>query len=41
MRWKDYRLMNEYAASKGVKIINATNGGLLDVFERRELTQLI
>ncbi|MCC6253171.1 MAG: hypothetical protein IT238_12000 [Bacteroidia bacterium] len=34
MRWKQYRLMNEYCVSKGVQIFNATNGGMLDVFER-------
>jgi len=36
-RWKDYRLMRRYLALKGVKIINATEGGMLDVFPRRNL----
>ena len=40
-RWRDYRLMKEFLGSKGVKIINATDGGMLDVFERRELKSLI
>lgn len=41
MRWKQYRLMKEYAETKGFKIYNATNGGMLDVFERVELTNLL
>lgn len=41
MRWKQYRLMNEYAQSKGIKIFNATNGGMLDVFERVNLKDIL
>lgn len=37
MRWKHYRLMKEHLALKNVRILNATKGGLLDVFERVEL----
>jgi len=33
-RWKQYRLMKEFLETKNVKIYNATNGGMLDVFER-------
>lgn len=32
IRWKEYRLMKEFLESKNVKIFNATNGGMLDVF---------
>ena len=34
LRWKEYRLMKELLTTKGVKIYNATNGGMLDVFKR-------
>jgi hypothetical protein len=34
LRWKEYRLMNEYLRTKGVRVYNATNGGMLDVFPR-------
>jgi len=36
-RWRDYRLMQEYLASRGVRIINSTKGGMLDVFPRMRL----
>lgn len=39
-RWKDYRLMRDFLESKGRKIINATEGGMLDVFEREKLQNL-
>jgi hypothetical protein len=32
--WKQYRLLKKVAERRGVKIINLTEGGLLDVFER-------
>jgi hypothetical protein len=32
--WKQYRLMKKIAERQNVKIINLTDGGLLDVFER-------
>ena len=34
IRWRDFRLMRDYCAKHGTKIYNATNGGMLDVFER-------
>ena len=40
-RWKQYRLINEYCSQIGCRIYNATEGGLLDVFPRVELTDLI
>jgi len=33
-RWKQYRLMKDFLSTKGVTVYNATNGGMLDVFER-------
>ncbi|MFY7965499.1 MAG: hypothetical protein ACOVO1_11415 [Chitinophagaceae bacterium] len=36
-RWKDYRLIQEYLNAKGVKVVNATDGGMLDVFPRKDL----
>ena len=32
--FKDYRLLNEYCARKGIKLYNATKGGLLDCIPR-------
>jgi hypothetical protein len=40
-RWKQYRLMREFTESKGCKVYNATNGGLLDVFPRVNLDDII
>lgn len=37
-RWKDYRLMRDFLSGKGVMVYNATNGGMLDVFERKALS---
>lgn len=34
MRWMQYRLMRDHLATRGIAIINSTNGGMLDVFER-------
>lgn len=34
--WKGYETLLKIAASKNISIINATEGGFLDVFERRE-----
>ena len=33
-RWKEFRLMRDYLESRGCRIFNATNGGMLDVFPR-------
>lgn len=41
MRWKDYRLMREFMESRSVKLINATKGGMLNVFPRASLETLI
>jgi len=41
MRWKQYRLMKEYAETKNIEIINATAGGMLDVFKRVKLENII
>lgn len=40
MRWKQYRLMREYLEGRGCKIVNATKGGLLDVFPKVDLEEL-
>ena len=32
--WKNYRSLHRIAEAKGIKILNATNGGYLDVFDR-------
>jgi hypothetical protein len=40
-RWRDYRLMNSYCSLKGVKILNATDGGMLDVFPRVSLESVL
>lgn len=40
-RWKQYRLMKEFLNSKGVKIFNSTEGGMLDVFPRVNYADLI
>jgi len=34
--WKGYETILRIAANKNISIINATEGGFLDVFERRE-----
>lgn len=39
--WSQYRAMREVAEREGVRIFNATNGGLLDEFPRVELSQLL
>jgi hypothetical protein len=41
MRWKQYRLMDEYFRERGGKIINATEGGMLDVFPRMDLRAIL
>jgi hypothetical protein len=40
-RWKEYRLMGEYLAARGCRILNATNGGMLDVFPRVKLEDIL
>ena len=40
-RWKQYRLMNEYLGANNCKIFNATNGGMLDVFPRVRLEDVV
>jgi hypothetical protein len=40
-RWKQYRLMQEYLRSKDCEIYNATHGGMLDVFPRITLSEVI
>jgi hypothetical protein len=37
-RWRDYRLIRQYAKEQGAEIYNATAGGRLDVFPRVELS---
>lgn len=32
--WENYRSLNDVAAKSGSRVLNATNGGYLDVFER-------
>ena len=38
--WKGYRYLKVFAETRSVKILNATDGGLLDVFDRVEFTSL-
>lgn len=38
--WKEYRLIKNYLNDQNVKIINATNGGMLDVFPRVKFESL-
>ncbi|NLF30021.1 MAG: hypothetical protein GX591_03940 [Planctomycetes bacterium] len=40
-RWRQYRLMRQALAARGVTIINATAGGMLDVFSRANLAELL
>lgn len=40
-RWKQYRLMNEYLKNRGQIIYNATDGGMLDVFPRVKLHEIL
>ena len=40
-RWKQYRLIREYAQQKGCNIFNATEGGMLDVFPRVDLEEIL
>jgi hypothetical protein len=34
--WKNYRALKKVAEREGVRILNATRGGYLDVFERAD-----
>ncbi|HEX8060304.1 MAG TPA: hypothetical protein VF473_05175 [Cyclobacteriaceae bacterium] len=38
--WKNYRSLHAIAKRKGIEIYNATRGGYLDVFERRDYKDL-
>ncbi len=40
-RWKQYRLMCEYLNGSGCDIYNSTHGGMLDVFPRRRLSDVV
>lgn len=40
-RWRQYRLIREYAQSINCQIFNATQGGMLDVFPRVKLEEII
>jgi len=39
--WAQYRTLGKLAADRGVRILNATNGGLLDVFPRVQLQNVL
>lgn len=39
--WSGYETLAQIAASRGIEIINATNGGFLDVFPRADYEHLI
>ncbi len=41
LRWKQYRLMREYLKSIGCEIYNSTHGGMLDVFPRLPLHEVL
>ncbi len=38
---KHYRILNEYAENKGIKIVNCTKGGLLDCLPRKPYEEVI
>ena len=38
--WKNYRFLKKAALKRGIKIYNATDGGYLDVFERKSYDSL-
>jgi hypothetical protein len=40
-RWKQYRLMQDYLNGRGGCIYNATEGGMLDVFPRVKLSDVV
>jgi len=40
LRWKQFRLIENYCKEKQIKIYNATEGGMLDVFERKNLKSI-
>lgn len=40
-RWKEYRLILDHANSLGIDIFNATQGGMLDVFPRVNLEEVL
>lgn len=40
-RWRDYRLIKQFASSNGCSIFNATQGGMLDVFPRVDLDRIV
>lgn len=39
--WKQYRTLGQIAERRGVRIVNATRGGLLDVFPRAQFESLL
>ena len=39
--WRIYEMLSAYAHRKGIRILNATNGGFLDVFERTSYEKII
>src|SRR5258708_22569556 len=39
--WKVYEMLLRVAQREGIKIINATHGGFLDVFDRRSYESII
>ncbi len=39
--WEGYEILNELARRRGITILNATNGGFLDVFERVDYRDVI
>ena len=38
---RSYEVINTYAKQFGKKIINATNGGRLNIFPRKKLSEII
>ena len=34
-------MIRDYAEKKGIKVINATRGGMLEVFERKNLEDIL
>jgi hypothetical protein len=39
--WKQYRVLGRIAQARGCRIINATRGGLLDVFPRAPFEKVL
>lgn len=41
LRWKQYRLMRDYVQRRGAAMYDATKGGMLDVFPKVSLSEIV